>query len=131
MQNLWPRPQFQVMRMRDCALGGGWRGLLMLFAFNRASWRLETKLVNSWLCKYWLILELFTTNFGMAQPPLVKLWYGCSCTSHTASAAYATRPHHMVISQPFAHSNSIFQEWHNLSEEQVSAPSLQAFKKLL
>ena len=47
--------------------------------------------------------------------------------------------HHMVISQPFAHINSFLYSfipnsislWNKLSEEQVSAASLQAFKELL
>ena len=52
---------------------------------------------------------------------------------------YSTRSHHMVINKPFAQTNSFLYSiipnsislWNNLSEEQVSAPSLQAFKKLL
>ena len=50
-----------------------------------------------------------------------------------------TRSHHMAINQPFAHTNSFLYSfvpnsislWNKLSNEQVSAPSLQAFKKLL
>ena len=29
-----------------------------------------------------------SANIGAAQPPLVQLWYSCSHTSHTGSAAY-------------------------------------------
>ena len=56
-----------------------------------------------------------------------------------SSNQYSTRSHHMVLSQPFAYTNSFLYSfvpnsislWNCLSEEQVSAPSLQAFKKLL
>ena len=52
---------------------------------------------------------------------------------------YSTRSHHMVLSRPLAHTNSFLHSfvpnfislWNSLSAEQVSAPSLHAFKRLV
>ena len=56
-----------------------------------------------------------------------------------SSHHYSTRSHHMVLSRPLAHTNSFLYSfvpnsislWNSLSAEQVSAPSLHAFKRLL
>ena len=102
-----------------------------------------------WTCGYQELLETYAIPSLAERRTKLKLcqlynilhghYYFPQDIFVRPSNHYSTRSHHMVISQSFAHTNSFLYSfipnsislWNNLSEEQVSAPSLQAFKKLL
>ena len=102
-----------------------------------------------WNYEYWKLLETCAvpslaehrTKLKLCQ--LYNILYGHSYFPQDifvySSHYYSTRSHHMLLSQPIAHTNSFLYSfvpnsislWNSLSAEQVSAPSLHTFKRLL